>query len=841
MALSRKHSLVMVTPDDPAYENKPSDWNAGHALSGATSGGIPYFSSATTEDTSALLASDGIMVGGGAGAAPTTPVNLGASESIRRNSADSGWEGFYAKNVVSVKDPAYGAIGDGTTNDTAAIQAAYDTLDAESGGALFFPRGMYAFNLNILKDNVWLVMDGADAAMDAGNPTVGFVPWDTTIPVVKVGYTAETDYIYGTKIVAGVTAVGPNGRGQKGIELCGGSTHTTLDVLVSAFTDYQLDIWGDTKGNTTVRGRAILVSSGDNTLALANSYAALKVRSVSTTQRIGDFNLLAYVKGPLGTSNGSNDTGYTAYFKDCGAINMQGWFEVTATEHGVYIDDTNVNTILQGNPDIDSATSTDVLLHVKGSTAARKTCAFWLNGRVDGYLRWGVTAPGEGTPGGTSTGVNEGFYSASVSQALSGPKIIGSSYYVENGQAAVAAPSGVPNIAPINTATQTSLTVSTCAASATLNRIRITTTAAHGLSSGDRVTVASVTGTTEANGDWQINVIDATNIDLKYSYFVNAYVGGPGTVIRVDQLNVNAGASNNAITVSQGVLVQTGNMFVDGSAGIAGAPVEEALNVGPKDSNNVVKINAGTTGTGAVYFSDGATNPGMVKYDHSVDEIILRAATADQAVVTTACTAPASDNAKNLGEAAGTRRWKEIFCVNATINTSDARDKTDIQDLTAGLDLVNRLRPVSYKWKVGQNIITTEEIDSFREVQKLVEIDRVVTRAVKDGAGRIIEQEVVIKVTEPLFDENGQPVMEKVPCKDHREIVTPEPGKRTHYGLIAQELQAVAPENSALHILSDPKDPASKQGWRPTELIPVLIKAVQELSAQVEELKAKLP
>ena len=34
MALSVGHSLTMTTPDDPAYENRPSHWNQGHVLSG---------------------------------------------------------------------------------------------------------------------------------------------------------------------------------------------------------------------------------------------------------------------------------------------------------------------------------------------------------------------------------------------------------------------------------------------------------------------------------------------------------------------------------------------------------------------------------------------------------------------------------------------------------------------------------------------------------------------------------------------------------------------------------------------------------------------------------------
>lgn len=48
----------------------------------------------------------------------------------------------------------------------------------------------------------------------------------------------------------------------------------------------------------------------------------------------------------------------------------------------------------------------------------------------------------------------------------------------------------------------------------------------HGLQSGDVVTVANVTGTTEANATWTITRIDATHFDLRASTFSNAYVSG---------------------------------------------------------------------------------------------------------------------------------------------------------------------------------------------------------------------------------------------------------------------------------------------------------------------------
>jgi hypothetical protein len=79
-----------------------------------------------------------------------------------------------------------------------------------------------------------------------------------------------------------------------------------------------------------------------------------------------------------------------------------------------------------------------------------------------------------------------------------------------------------------NIATNVSLSVSACADNGS-GLIRVTTTTDHGLVTDNSVTIASVVGTTEANGDWIITKIDNTNFDLVDSTFTNAYVSG-GTV-----------------------------------------------------------------------------------------------------------------------------------------------------------------------------------------------------------------------------------------------------------------------------------------------------------------------
>lgn len=53
-------------------------WNLAHtmAITGAVSGGVPFFSSTTAEGTSALLSANAVVLGGGAGAAPLTSSKL---------------------------------------------------------------------------------------------------------------------------------------------------------------------------------------------------------------------------------------------------------------------------------------------------------------------------------------------------------------------------------------------------------------------------------------------------------------------------------------------------------------------------------------------------------------------------------------------------------------------------------------------------------------------------------------------------------------------------------------------------------------------------------------------
>jgi hypothetical protein len=61
--------------------------------------------------------------------------DLSANRSFKIKASDLGF--------ISVKDPTYGAIGNGVADDRAAIQAAINALVAAGGGTLYFPPGTY--------------------------------------------------------------------------------------------------------------------------------------------------------------------------------------------------------------------------------------------------------------------------------------------------------------------------------------------------------------------------------------------------------------------------------------------------------------------------------------------------------------------------------------------------------------------------------------------------------------------------------------------------------------------------------------------------------------------------
>jgi endosialidase-like protein len=62
---------------------------------------------------------------------------------------------------------------------------------------------------------------------------------------------------------------------------------------------------------------------------------------------------------------------------------------------------------------------------------------------------------------------------------------------------------------------------------------------------------------------------------------------------------------------------------------------------------------------------------------------------------------PTINNFFDLGTSA--YRWDDVYATNGVINTSDRRDKTNIKNLSYGLNEVLLLNPVKYQWKNREN------------------------------------------------------------------------------------------------------------------------------------------
>ena len=125
---------------------------------------------------------------------------------------------------------------------------------------------------------------------------------------------------------------------------------------------------------------------------------------------------------------------------------------------------------------------------------------------------------------------------------------------------------------------------------------------------------------------------------------------------------------------------------------------------------------------------------------------------------------PQGDNSRKLGES--NERWSIVYAANGSINTSDKTEKNTIVESDLGLDFVNKLKPISFKWN-------------------------------KDDG-------------------------------------------KTHYGLIAQDLEEtiLSLGKSITDFGGISKEEDSPMGLGYCELISPLIKAIQELSAEVAALKA---
>jgi len=138
---------------------------------------------------------------------------------------------------------------------------------------------------------------------------------------------------------------------------------------------------------------------------------------------------------------------------------------------------------------------------------------------------------------------------------------------------------------------------------------------------------------------------------------------------------------------------------------------------------------------------------------------------------------PDDDGFTDLGSS--TNRWKDVWAVNTTIQTSDAREKKGIADLEYGLKDVMKLRPVTYKWKqenVGSVVLPEKE---KREIIGLIaqEVQQIIPEVVYGETWRPKseqEQEVYVKIISDRIGMNYDellPILVKAKQEQHQKLM----------------------------------------------------------------------
>jgi len=147
----------------------------------------------------------------------------------------------------------------------------------------------------------------------------------------------------------------------------------------------------------------------------------------------------------------------------------------------------------------------------------------------------------------------------------------------------------------------------------------------------------------------------------------------------------------------------------------------------------------------------------------------------------------AGTNTVRIGTGGGTATLGLDGSDTSWAAASDSRLKKDVTDSTAGLEFINDLRPITFKWNAKNEVaedLPQHDADS----------------------------------SDPIFGEG-----------------------KAHHGFIAQEVKAVIDDHSDVLDGNNiwHEDPDGTQQLSQGNLVPMLVKAVQELSAKIAELESK--
>ena len=216
---------------------------------------------------------------------------------------------------------------------------------------------------------------------------------------------------------------------------------------------------------------------------------------------------------------------------------------------------------------------------------------------------------------------------------------------------------------------------------------------------GSLATAETETGTVnkmviDANGAMVVGTgtLDATSpeqllVDMGTASSINV-ISGKGNINNYLQLNIQN--KSNGVVASSDV-VATNDLGTEGNG-------TNFIDMGVNSSGNTSTGVLGGANTAYLYstgdnmvIGNGTSNKDVVFFT-SVGNT-----STERMRLNTSGLIPGGNGAHTLGSS--TNRWSAVWAVNAAVQTSDRREKTNITDLHYGLKEILALRPVSYNWK----------------------------------------------------------------------------------------------------------------------------------------------